>query len=1019
MRNKIIIFLIFLANAGVQGFAQNTDVTGVVLDRWKNPVSGALVTAVDNPAVQTTTDRDGRFAINVAQSVKLRISTSDNSSRVVEAETNEPMTITMGLASQAVNAGYDFSQNLEETTASVSTAYGDEINKRGARDIGSSLFGNVLGLTALQGAGTYNDFQTTFYVRGLQTLTRSGNEPLLLVDGIERDISLISPEEVESVTVLKDAAAVALYGYKGANGAVNIVTKRGKYGALEVKFSYDHAINEQIRRPKFADSYLYANAMNEALTNDGQSARYSAAELAAFQSGQYPYLYPNVDWIKEAFKNTGATNTYNMNFRGGGTNFRYYAMLNLQNNSGYVNEPRLNDGYSTQDQYSKGNLRTNLDVDLTPTTKLVLNLMGSLQEMRRPGEWVEDEDEADRRGYLWEFIYALPSAAFPVKTEDDLWGGSNTWAGTRNPVGMSRDAGYTKTHMRTLFADMTLKQDLSGILPGLGADFMLAYDNSAVYREKRHRTYKYGSDAVTEWNGNTPNLDNLSRYTGGAETGLATTNELYNSTRVFNTALGLNYKNTFGDHSIYSQFKWNYEYRNYMGLNQTFYRHNLSLYTHYGYLGRYFVDLSLVAAGANKLAPSSTWGYSPTVSAAWALSKEDFMADNALIDFLKLRASFGIINRDNLPVDGDGNIVERYWEQFYVSGTLFPIDAGFNPGSSRRLSRLATENPKHEQAYKYNLGLDATLLGGLNLTVDAYYENRRNIWVDANGKYSTVIGLSAPFENGGVVDSYGFEIGADYFKKINDFSFNIGVNFALNKNEIKEQYEEPRLYDNLVRTGNPVGQIYGMIAEGFFRDDADIAGSKPHLFNEVKPGDIKYRDVNGDGVVDANDVAAIGYNTLCPEIYYSFKLGAEWKGIGFTALFQGTGNYSAMLNTKSVYWPLINNTTISEHYYENRWTSGNMDAKYPRLVSQSSNNNFQSNTVWLEDRSFLKLRHVELYYSFSRSLMNKTSFMNRAKIYVRGVDLLCFDKIKIADPESYGVNNPLERSILLGLSIGF
>jgi hypothetical protein len=307
----------------------------------------------------------------------------------------------------------------------------------------------------------------------------------------------------------------------------------------------------------------------------------------------------------------------------------------------------------------------------------------------------------------------------------------------------------------------------------------------------------------------------------------------------------------------------------------------------------------------------------------------------------------------------------------------------------------------------------------LNLTIDGYYQKRKDIWVVSSGKYSTALGFDAPYENGGIVDSYGFEFGTDYVKKIGDFSFNLGGNFTLNKNKIKEQYEEVRAYNNLIRTNKPIGQLYGLVAEGFFKDQADIDNSIPHLFNEVKPGDIKYKDVNGDKKIDANDVTAIGYNTLCPEVYYSFKLGAEYKGVGFTAQFQGTGNYSAMLNTKSVYWPLINNTNISRHYYDNRWTSDNQNAKYPRLSSQSSNNNYQNNTIWLEDRSFLKLRHVELYYDFPKTIMQRTGFMDNAKLYVRGIDLLCFDKIKITDPESYGVANPLNRSLVVGLTLGF
>jgi hypothetical protein len=231
--------------------------------------------------------------------------------------------------------------------------------------------------------------------------------------------------------------------------------------------------------------------------------------------------------------------------------------------------------------------------------------------------------------------------------------------------------------------------------------------------------------------------------------------------------------------------------------------------------------------------------------------------------------------------------------------------------------------------------------------------------------------------------------------------------------------EESRLYSNLKQTGNALNQIYGLKAIGFFKDQADIDASPVQQFGTVKPGDIKYQDINGDQKIDENDKCDLAYSNVVPEIYYSFRLGAEWKGVGFNALFQGTGNYSAILNTKSVYWPLINNTTISQHYYDNRWTEDNMNAKYPRLTSQSNENNYQNNSVWVEDRSFLKLRTVELYYKLPASLLSKTKIMKGAKVYVRGTDLLCFDHIKIADPESYGATSPLTRSVLAGLAVEF
>lgn len=1006
MRKRTIFILALLVCISFTGFAQNPvyDVTGRVLNDTGEPISGALVTSSENTEIKTFTDKEGKFEIKLAESEKLKVTTSDNSYQVVEPDIDKPMTIIMGLSSQAVNIGYDKAFNLEESTSSVYSVQSNDLYHTSARDIGGTLFGNVLGLTTLQGTGNYADYSNTFYIRGLQTLTSSNNAPLILVDGIERDLKLVVPEEVESVTVLKDAAAIALYGYKGANGAINIVTKRGKYETREVKFNYDYSYNQMIRVPEFVDSYSYANAMNEALRNDNQNPRYSESELQAYQSGNYPYLYPNINWIDETFRDAGSTQTFNISFRGGGKTFRYYTLLNLQNNDGFIKNPNMNDGYSTQNKYSKANVRSNMDIDLSPKTKLELKLLGTLSEMSRPGESVN----------LWDLVYTVPSAAFPIKTEDGLWGGNSTWDGTFNPVAQSQASGYSKSHKRSLFADMTLKQDLDVILPGLGGSFKLAYDNVATYWEDHYKQFVYGSDAVTEWINGTPNLETLNRYTGGTETGLATGSDLSAWTRVFNAAGSLNYTKKWGDHNLYSQAKWDYEYRNTNGIDNTWYRQNISLFGHYGYKDRYFADLTFVASAANKLAPSSRWGYSPTISAAWVASKEEFMKNVNYVNFMKFRASFGLINRDVIPV-------ENYWEQIYVGGSNYFFDTsyGSNGLTPWQLGRLATTDPTHEKALKYNIGLDATLFNSLNLTVDGYYQRRKDIWVESNGKYSSVLGLDAPYENGGIVDSWGFETGIDYFRKFGDFAFKAGANIALTKNKIVEQYEEPRLYDNLERTGKPVGQLFGLIAEGFFEDQNDINNSVPHLFSEVRPGDIKYKDINNDGQIDGNDVTAIGYSNLIPEWYYSFKLGFDWKGLGVDALFQGTGNYSAILNTKSVYWPLINNSNISEHYYENRWTPENLNAKYPALSSQSNNNNFQNNTVWLENRSFLKLRHVEVYYNISDQLMNRISFMDNAKLYVRGIDLLCFDKIKIADPESYGANNPLNKSIIAGITLSF
>lgn len=913
---------------------------------------------------------------------------------------------------EVVQIGYHKAQRLEESTSSVSTVYNEDFNKRSAKNIANSLFGYGTGLTTLQGSGRYADAEPTFFVRGLQSL--STNNPLILVDGIERDITDVTPEEVETVTVLKDAAAVAIYGNKGINGVVNITTKRGAYNTREIKFTYDHGFGWQARKPKFVNSYDYANAMNEALVNDGLTARYTQDELKAFQYGQYPYLYANVDWLGETYRDMDATNIYNISFRGGASKFRYYAMANLTTNKGFIANPYMNDGYSTQDQYSRANLRTNLDIDLTEKTKLKLNLLGILSETRTPGANANDKEGAD----LWDMIYTLPSAAFPARLENGTWGGSATWAGTKNPLAVSQAAAYTKFHERTLFADMTLTQDLSSITPGLGASGMLSYDNYAQYWENHSKTFVYGSNSVTAWENNLPR--NTTYYTDGKESSMGSDAKCIAFTRVFNFAATLFYDKQLNEASkIYSQLKWDYEYRNTKGTDQTWYRQNASFYTHYGYKDKYFADLSIIASASNKLAPGHRWSVSPTVGLAWIMSKENFMKDISWINFMKLRASFGVINTDRLPLDDDDEVT-NYWEQTYGGGSFYPFDTNYSVGTqSWSLGRLASLNSTHEKAYKYNFGLDASLFNGLDFSFDAYYERRSDIWVSSSGHYSSVLGFTAPYENGGIVDSWGVEIGANYRKRIANVTLNVGANFTLAKNEIIEQMEEPRMYDNLITTGNPLKQTYGMQVLGYFKDQVDIENSPKQAFGEVKPGDIKYKDVNGDNIIDANDKVAIGYSTTAPEIYYSFNLGAEWKGLGFDAMFQGTGRYSAVLNTKSLYWPLINNTTISQEYYDNRWTPENQDAKYPRLSSQSNENNYQTNTLWLADRSFLKLRSVELYYKFPQALIKKSKILNNAKVYVRGVDLLCFDKINIADPEVYGATYPLTRSVVAGLTIGF
>ena len=995
MKKYKILALAIFACVTLNGWAQSEDnVTGRVLDEKGKPVAGALVSVEENPLVRVATDKNGRFEITAVKGSRLKVQTGDDAMKVVKIENGSELTVVMDYSSEKVNYGFGLQQTNAESTGAVSTVYAENIDKSSAFSIGNSLYGNVLGLTTMQSTGVVWEQMPSMYIRGLKTLN-GNNGILLVVDGLERDnnwqaLKYITPEEVESVSVLRDAAALALYGYRGVNGVVNIVTKRGKYDTREINFSYDHAFNYMTRKPELADAYTYASALNEALTQN---------ELNAFKNGTSPYLYPNVNWWEEVFRDRGASDIATLSFRGGSTKMRYYTMMNLQNNRGFIKNFDTNADYSTQEKYSKANFRTNLDIDLSPKTKMQANIMGILNEFSRPGMGSDN---------LISKLYQLPSAAFPIRTESGLWGGNTTWGENWNPVALTEGRAYSKGHTRGLYADMSLRQDLSSLTKGLGASVRIGYDNLASYWENHTKGYKYGMASVASWENGLPIAGE--EITGGKDTEMSGDSKLDWQYRAFNFQMNVDWQRQFGVHSLYSMLLYTYKYDNAKGINNTFYRQNAGWYTHYGFKNRYFADFTLMASASNLLAPDHRWNVSPTVGLAWLISNEKFMQSQNVVDFLKLRASFGMLNTDNIPGNG-------YWNETVGGGNGYPINNNFGGDGGWHEGRLASVNGTTEKAYKYNAGVDATLFKGLTLTVDGFYERRSDIWVSSDGQNSAVLGASGSYVNAGIVDSWGTEIGANYYKKMGNVELNLGGTFTYNRSKIIEMLEEPAAYDYTRSTGNPVGQIFGLQAIGYFVDQADIDNSLPQQFGPVKAGDIKYKDMNGDKVINSDDRVAMGYNSTCPEIYYSFSLGLEWKGLGFSAQFQGVGNYTAILSG-TYYRPLVDNTTISNYVYRNRWTPETPNARFPRLTTETVDNNLQTSSLWLADRSFLKLRNCEVYYKLPSSWLNRF-WVKNAKVYVRGVDLLCFDSIDQLDPEAMNSSYPATRSIHVGLSVGF
>ena len=920
---------------------------------------------------------------------------------------------------QRVDVGATRTFSRENSAASVSVITNKDVNRRGARNIGNNLIGQGNGLVSLQGAGLYNAANPTFYVRGLQSL--SGSTPLILVDGIERSIDNVIAEDVESVTVLKDAAATAIYGYKGANGAILITTKHGNFNERHIRFSYDHEFQLMTNKPKFVDAATYASAVNEAYRNQGGNPVYSDAVIQSYQNNSNPLYFPNVNWVDETFRDMAHMNRYNLEFSGGGKNIRYYTDVNLLTSYGFVkNTEPAEGGYSTQNKYTRATSRSNMDVELTPTTILHTHIFGVLTEQSQPG------DQAD----LWSMVYQVPANAFPIRLDNGVWGGNSVYT-TNNPYAQSNGTAYYKNHQRSLNADFVIDQDLSSVTEGLKASVQLGYDTWSNLYENHSKSFRYGSYSVTNFTGGVVDPAYASLSIEGNDSNMGTGSGNNDWTRRFFVIGNLTYDRSFGKNDLFGEFRYNYEFNDVTGTNTSLYRQNFSFLANYAYDKRYTAQVVLVYTGTNRLAKGSKWAFMPTGALSWNISNEAFMEDVTWIDFLKLRASAGLQQLDVLP----GDNVWTYFDQFYAFGS--PAYSFDNTGSGTEfgntyIAQARTQNLGREKALKYNAGLDATLFKGLDLSFDYYFQNRYDIWCSTSGSYTSVFGLTAPYENVGKVESHGFEVSLDYSKRIGDaWTVNIGGTYNVNKNEIKEQAEAPQLYPNTVTTGHPYTQTFGYIADGFFQTSDDANGNgiievsemaSPQSFTTVYPGDVKYRDVNGDGIIDTNDRTAIGYSTTCPEIVYTAHFGIDYKGFGIYAAFQGVGNYSGTLTTSGMYRSAVATNTLSQYLYDNSWSSarGNTaNPKFPRLSPTANANNDLTNTLCLFDRSYFKLRDVELYYNLPASVLEKVKYVSGVRVYVKGIDLFTIDNLDNGDAGAYGATLPLHRNIQVGASISF
>lgn len=890
----------------------------------------------------------------------------------------------------------------EGSTMATSSVTGDLLLKRSSINPANTLYGRLNGLIVLQGSGygSTGESDPIMYISGIGNI--SPKPPLVLIDGIERPLSMLVTEEIEDVTILKDAVALALYGMRGANGVVLVTTKRGKADKVDINVSWQHSFTSPTRLPKFANAISYVDAINEGLTNEGRNPRYTDLQRQAYETGNYPLLFPDVNWMEETLRKWGHRDQVNFSARGGTNKARFFSLINVISDRGLSKDDNSNSDYTTRLMSTTANIRTNLDINLTPTTLMQANIFARISEMNRPGAYTDTD-------LMW-VPYNLPPNVYPVKNADGSWGGGSAIY-PMNPVAQSTSTGYASTHARGIYADLLLKQDLDSFVDGLSVEGRVGFDSFFDSEDVRSKRF-LAKSLIPVLDASGAPVDTAVVEYGNDDKELGFGTRLVSQNRFFDLQFQLNYSKEIGPGNLQAFLLYRQDKRVLPGQNETYIHQEVTAFGHYSLLDRYYFDLSLSSAGSGRLPQNHHWGFLPAVGAAWRLSREAFLENTGWLDDLKLRLSFGLAGSDKIPYNLDqypfsgGN--------GFIFGDTYAYSWGFAEG------RLPSKKVTYEKNRMLNFGIESKFIQKIALNVDVFFNKTYDIMVSKAGNTSSMLGATHSYEPNGAVKNRGIEIRVSIGDQTGDFKYNIGGQFTFTRNTIDNMNEPYRPYDYMKRTGRPVGQLFGMENIGFFQDEADISQSPLQMFSNVYPGDFKYKDQNGDNQIDENDEIPIGYTNQCPEIYYSATIDLEYKGFGVSALFQGIGNYSLYTSHASLYYPLMNNTTVSEHYLENYWRPGadNTGAKYPRLTTTESSNNYRLNNAFIANASYLKLRYAEVYYKFPASLTSKIHVDN-CKLFVRGMDLFSIDQIKVIDPEARGIAYPSLKSYHVGFSLTF
>lgn len=996
------IFLIGLLCVMSQTLWAQMVITGSIKDKDGYPLAGVTVSTQDKKDI-TVTAGDGLFSIAIGSSTKLifRMSSFLTQTLLVEKQKSVKIVLKKDPNEQMVDVAYG-QQNKLSVTSAMATISGEELTKTPVPTLSNTLYGLLPGLTVMQGKGEPGYDAPSMNIRGLGTFR--DNRFRTYVDGFETPIDQLSTYEVENVSVLKDAAALALYGLHGANGAIIVTTKHGFDGKTKMNFNMVNGWQSPISLPKFLGSFDYANLYNEALANDGQAPRYTPADLAAYKAGSDTYLHPDVNWYNEVLRKSAPTSNYNVSFSGGNKSMKYFVFLGYMRNQGlYANTDNSGQVNSNAD-FQRYNFRSNIDIDLTKIVSASVDFGGRIEDRSFPGFHGPS---------LWYNMSLIPPNAYPVRNPNGSWGGNGIYLD--NPVASVLARGINSTHTRDLQATVRFKEKLDMITKGLMFSQAISVSNWFAGAYNKTKDYqRYELSAVKDVNGvilKTDSGKDSIKYTPrGKATDYSVDEGGNNQWHRTNIETALNYDRTFGIHGISAMVMYHQDEYLVSGNNVPYAYQSVMGRMNYSNNNRYFTELGFSYSGSENFLKGKRFGLFPSISAGWIVSNEDFLKNNSILNFLKVRGSIGLLGNDNI---GGGRFTYNQY-YYYTGGYTLGVNNDQGMGSIGE-GTLGNPNITWEKSTKVNLGIESKLFNKIDLNVDVFYDRRTAILADRSASIPGVLGVGAPNENVGKVTNKGFELELNYSDKVGEFEYFVTGKAFYSINKIDYMDEVLRPFDYLYRTGQEIGQPFGLQAIGLFKDQADITASPVQTFSPVQPGDIKYKDQNGDKIIDQNDEIAIGKSSI-PDFSYSLNAGFKVKGFDFQAFFHGVTNRTVFLSGPMV-WAFQSNAKVGP-IAEGRWTPATAStATYPRLTTLPNDNNYRNSTYWQRNGSFLRLRNVEFGYTIPASLTNRLK-ITKARIYVNGVNLITWDSVQVVDPETMD-GYPALKSYNVGISVNF